>query len=306
MATWRILATAFCGAALVGALLKRPPSVRAQQTSHLQIASFSVSADQSLTYPHSPPAPYLDDLPDEHTTFLPAASGSSSYLVFGASRISGGTGGAVVLQTTDLKTFTFATSLGYNPQVMAPPIDIMACNSSLDTEFDEGYAAPGSVVQDPTLPSGNLIMLYEAENHCPGGVNHLPYYATVGFARSADNGKTWPAPANGPQGNAARHPVLQSDEPPPSVAHPNIGDAIPSAFVDKSVDGNNYLYVTYGFHSDMGGADGLVRVARAQLGQNPLTFLKWYDGSFSQLVPTPKQNALYCTPHKICANQSEA
>jgi len=300
MAARRILATALCGAALVGALLKRPPFVRAQQTSHLQIASFSVSADQSLTYPHSPPAPYLDDLPDEHTTFLPPASGSSSYLVFGASRISAGTGGAVVLQTMDLKTFTFATSLGYNPQVMAPPIDIMACNSSLDTEFDEGYAAPGSVVQDPTLPSGNLIMLYEAENHCPGGVNQLPYYATVGFARSSDNGKTWPAPANGPQGNAARHPVLQSDEPQPSVAHPSIGDAIPSAFVDKSADGNNYLYVTYGFHSDMGAANGLVRVARAQLGQNPLTFLKWYDGSFSQ--PGIGGLDTGVTPSAGCAN----
>jgi hypothetical protein len=135
--------------------------------------------------------------------------GSSSYLVFAASRLSGGTGGAAVLQTTDLKTFTFATSLGYNPQVMAPPIDIMACNPSFDSEFDEGYAAPGSVAQDPTLPSGNLIMLYEAE-YCPGGVNQLPYYATVGFARSSDDGKTWPAPATGPQGNAARDAVRSS------------------------------------------------------------------------------------------------
>jgi uncharacterized protein (TIGR03437 family) len=280
----RIPALVFCGAMLAGALalLNHPHSVHAQQTAHLQIASFSVSADQTLTYPNKPPMPYLDNLPDEHTTFIPPASSSSPYLVFAASKIAGGTGGAVVLQTTDLTTFTFATSLGYNPQVMAPPIDIMACNPAFDMEFDEGYAAPGSVVQDPTLPSGNLMMLYEAENHCPGGVNQLPYYATVGFARSADNGKTWPAPANGPLGSAARHPVLQSNEPQPSAAHPPIGDAIPSAFVDKSLDGNSYLYVTYEFHSDMGAADGLVRVARAQLGQDPLTFLKWYAGSFNQ------------------------
>jgi uncharacterized protein (TIGR03437 family) len=273
-----------CGAALAGvlALLGHPHLVRAQQTTHPQIASFSVSGDQTLIYPNSPPSPYLLSLPDEHTTFIPTAAGSSSYLIFGASGISGGTGGTVVLQTTDLKSFTFAASMGYNPQVMAPPVDIAACNPSLDTEFDEGYAAPGSVVQDPTLPSGNLMMLYEAENHCPGGVNQKPYYATVGFARSSDNGKTWPAPANGPEGNAARHPVLQSNQPQPSIAHPNIGDAIPSAFVDKSADGNNYLYVTYEFHSDMAAADGLVRIARAQLGENPLTFLKWYNGSFSQ------------------------
>jgi uncharacterized protein (TIGR03437 family) len=298
----RILAAAICAAVLAGllAILDHPRAARAQQPSHLQIASFSVSADQTLTYPNKPPMPYLADLPDEHTTFLPPASSSSPYLVFAASKIAGGTGGAVVLQSTDLTTFTFAASLGYNPQVMAPPIDIMACNPTFDTEFDEGYAAPGSVVQDPTLPPGNLMMLYEAENHCPGGVNQLPYYATVGFARSSDNGMTWPGPANGSLGNAARHPVLQSDESQPSAAHPNIGDAIPSAFVDKSADGNYYLYVTYGFHSDMGAADGLARVARAQLGQDPLTFLKWYNGAFSQPGIGGLDTGM--TPSAGCAN----
>ena len=73
---------------------------------------------------------------------------------------------------------------------MAPPTAIDQCNPTYQTEFDGNYAAPGSVVQDPTLPPGNLIMLYEAENHCPGGVNQQPFYATVGFARSSDNGKT--------------------------------------------------------------------------------------------------------------------
>ena len=235
-----------------------------------------------MIYPNGPPSPYLVDLPDEHTTFLPPASGSAPYLVFGSSKISGGTGGAVVLQTTDLKTFTFATPLGYNPQVMAPPVQFTQCNPSFDTEFDENYAAPGSVLQDPTMPPGNLVMLYEAENHCPGGVNQQPFYATVGFARSPDNGKTWPAPANGPLGNSSRFPVLQSDEPAPSTPHPPMGDAIPSGFAEKSADGNYYLYAAYSFHSNMGASDGLVRVARAQLGENPITFLKWYNGSFNQ------------------------
>ncbi|HTA67337.1 MAG TPA: IPT/TIG domain-containing protein [Bryobacteraceae bacterium] len=264
------------------ALLVPRRSVHAQQSQHLQIESFSVGPDQTVVYPNHPPAPYLEDLPDEHTTFLPPASGSSPYLVFGASKISGGTGGATVLQTTDLATFTFATALGHSPQVMAPPLQITACDPTFDTEFDENYAAPGSVVQDPTMPAGNMMMLYEAENHCPGGVNQQPFYATVGFARSSDDGRTWPAPVNSPLGNAARHPVLKSPEPEPSGPHAPMGNAIPSAFLDKSADGNNYLYVTYSFHSDMGAADGLVRVARAQLGSDPLTFLKWYSGSFSQ------------------------
>jgi len=254
----------------------------AQSTTHPQIASFSVSPDRTVTYPAGAPAPYLLNLPDEHTTLIPPASSSAPYLLFGASRVTGdnGSAGAVVLQTTDLATFTFATSLGYNSPVMASPVAFTSCSPAYDTEFDENYAAPGSVVQDPTLPAGNLIMIYEAENHCPGGVNQQPYYATVGFARSSDNGKTWPAPANGPSGNSSRHPVLVSNEPEPSTSHPPMGDAIPSAFVDKSLDGNNYLYVAYTYHSST--ADGLIRVARAQLGADPLSFFKWYNGSFSQ------------------------
>jgi len=256
----------------------------AQPPAPLQVQSFSVGPDQTLTYPNTAADPnYLVDLPDEHTTFFPPVPGSNAYLVFAASKISGGTGGAVVLETTDLKTFTFATALGYNRQVMKPPTAIDQCNPTYQTEFDGNYAAPGSVVQDPTLPPGNLIMLYEAENHCPGGVNQQPFYATVGFARSSDNGKTWPSPINGPLGGPARHPLLQSSDPQPAVAHPPMGDAIPSAFVDKNPNGDYYLYITYLYRpSPTGTTDGLIRVARAKLGPDPLTFLKWYNGSFNQ------------------------
>ena len=107
----------------------------------------------------------------------------------------------------------------------------------------------------------------------------MPFYATVGFARSSDNGKTWPAPESGVLGGPSRYAVLQSSDPPPTVPHPALGDAAPSALVYKSVDGNYYLYVTYAYFSSSGQA---VRVARAKLGADPLTFLKWYNGSFSQ------------------------
>jgi hypothetical protein len=80
-----------------------------------------------------------------------------------------------VLQTTDLQTFHFADSLGFPRQVMTSPVLITQCNPAYVAEFDANYAAPGSVVQDPTLPPGNLIMIYEAENHCPGGVNQQPF-----------------------------------------------------------------------------------------------------------------------------------
>ncbi|HEV8042421.1 MAG TPA: IPT/TIG domain-containing protein [Bryobacteraceae bacterium] len=243
--------------------------------------SFAVGPDQTLTYPHSSSgANQLAGFADEHTTFFPPAAAGDPYLVFGAAATSAtatGVWGAVVLQTTDLKTFDFAT--GYSFPVLAAPMPFSQCNPSDNSEFDENYAAPGSVLQDPTLPPGNLIMLYEAENHCPGGVHQGPFYATVGFARSSDNGKTWPAPQNGALGGPTRFPVIQSPEPQPSVPHGYVGDAIPSGFVDKSASGDYYLYVAYAYFSTSGES---VRVARAKLGADPLTFMKWYNGSFSQ------------------------
>jgi len=252
------------------------------------IASFSVGADQALTYPNDKASPpYLVDLPDEHTTFIPLSPPAQGYLVFAASRINTVPtgGGAVVLQTTDLSTFQYATALGYKQPVMTAPVPFTQCQPAYATEFDENYAGPGAVLQDPTLPAGNLIMLFEAENHCPGGVNQTPYYATVGFARSADNGMTWPDPENGTSGGASRFPVLSPPNPQPST--PSIaalGNALPSGFVDTLDPAGPYLYVVYVYNA--GGltpaSDGRLRVARAKLGSTSPTFTKWYQGAFSQ------------------------
>ena len=253
---------------------------------YLLIKSFSVGPDETLTYPNSSGDPNrLADLADEHTTFIPLGPGLDDYLVFASSKVaSSPTGGAVVLQTNDLTTFGFATSLGYGYQVMAPPVDITKCDATYGTEFDENYAGPGSVVQDPTLPPGNLIMIYEAENHCPGGTNQHDFYATVGFARSSDGGRTWPAPANSVLGDTDRHPALKCVNPQPSPPYTPMGDAIPSAFVDSEPSGDSYLYVAYGYHD--GGlapaTDGLIRMARARLGTEPLDFRKWYEGGFTE------------------------
>src|SRR5512140_2052855 len=173
--------------------------------------AFSVGPDETLSYPGT-----LTDLADEHTTIVPPAPGSSAYRFFASSGIQGASGGTVVLETTDLTNFTFAS--GYAAQVMKPPIAFTSCKSTYDPEFDLNYAAPGSVVQDPTLPPGNLIMIYEAENHCPGGVWQHDFYATVGFARSSDDGKTWPAPVDSELGGTNRYPVLKNAIPEPTVA----------------------------------------------------------------------------------------
>jgi uncharacterized protein (TIGR03437 family) len=259
-------------------LLAPIPTAFAQQTPNLRIKSFSVGPDRTLSYPIAK----LPGLPDEHTSFLPPASSTGPYLLFGASDSGVNTNwAAVVLETTDFTTFNFAS--GYSSQVLESPLLFGKCSSTDNTGFDENYAAPGSVVQDPTRPPGNLIMLYEAENHCPGGVPQFPFYTTTGFARSSDNGKTWPAPVAGELGGPTRHPILQTSDPQPTVPHGYIGDAIPSGFVDKNANNDYYLYVSY-THYFVGepGASPQIGVARAKLGADPLNFLKWYNGAFSQ------------------------
>jgi len=281
---------------------------KADVTQHPKINSFSVGPDEALNYPGT-----LLSFPDEHTTFMPlgAPSGFSqvpdaddhTYLVFGSSSIQGGIGGTIVLQTKDLKNFDFASAEGYTDQVMTPPLDITTCgNHFYDNEFDENYAAPGSVVPDPTLPPGQLIMIYEAENHCPGGVWQVPFYATVALAQSSDNGRTWPGPVNSEFGGPDRHPVLKGADPePPSEPTPpgpaDMGDAIPSALVDRNGWNETYLYVVYTYSEGPGGHDdGQIRIARAKFGDDDqdgdwwgsdgahrrLTFLKWFNGAFSE------------------------
>jgi len=84
--------------------------------------------------------------------------------------------------------------------------------------------------------------------------------------------------------DASGHPVLKAVNPQPSIPHTPMGDAIPSAFVDRNASGNFCLYVVYGYHD--GGqtpaADGIMRVARARLGEDPLVFEKWFNGASSQ------------------------
>ncbi len=236
------------------------------------ITSFSVGPDITLTYPNLPV------LSDEHTTVFPPAQGSDKYLIFAANmKNAGNLAGPVVLETTDLRTFTFAS--GYTSPVMTAAWPFTTCKPMYDPEFDLNYASPGSVVQDPTRPAGNLIMIYEAENHCPGAVWQHDFYATVGFARSSDYGKTWPTPVDAELGGTDRYPVLKHPTPEPATPEsPQValGNAIPSAFVD----GTN-LYVTYAAPGPT--SDGMVRVARAPLGEGgTVAFSKWKDGAFGQ------------------------
>jgi hypothetical protein len=275
---------------------------------HPRIKSFSVEmTDITLAYPNT-----VDlDLPDEHTTLflvLPwwhrwEDRHEETYLLFGSSKVSAtGTGGAVALETADLTHFDSAANRGYPDQLMFPPVPLTMCDGIHDQEFDENYAGPGSVLPDPTRPPGNMIMIYEAENHCPGGNNQHSYYATVGFEISSDGGRTWPSPVNSEFGDAMRHPVFKSAIAEPSTnSNTPLGNAIPSGFIDINERGEAYLYVTYGNH-DGNPADDSLRVGRAKLGKvypgfgenkygigdampipyDKLEFFKWYNGGFSQ------------------------
>jgi hypothetical protein len=231
-------------------------------------------------------------LPDEHSSFVPPTTADGPYLFFEAAKY-GGTTGAVVLQTdSTFASFTLAT--GYTSPVLYSAKPFGECAgvgdpAGLDNLFDENYAAPGSVLQDPTQPDGNLMMIYEGENHCrvdpnDGTVHNVqPYYATAGFARSSDNGVTWPAPGFTP--GPFRYSILggPSDKPaydPDSITA--VGDAIPSGYIKGSC-----LYVVYANHpapSETNRAIG-IQIARVQLGSDPLFLQKYLVtsgvGSFS-------------------------
>ena len=264
---WLRLIRSRCARAAAAFVVSAVPLCAAAQT-------ITVGAQETLTYPSA-----LTTLPDEHLTFLPEA-GSDQVRVFAASTLTGTPGGAVLLYTsgaTHYRDFKIAPAAPTN--VMAPPVAFDKCDGVHDSEFDENYVGPGSVFPDPTGPAGSMIMIYEAENHCPGGTNQFAYYATVGLARSADGGQTWPPPRNSATGGADRYPVLRYQTPEGTTPNqPATGDAIPSAFVDAK-----YVYVVY---NEIHGppyvaADGILRIARADLtppaGDKRLHFRKWYD-----------------------------
>ncbi|MGD0947978.1 MAG: DUF4185 domain-containing protein [Candidatus Binatia bacterium] len=155
---------------------------------------------------------------DEHQSiFAPGAlQTNNDYLFFVASRVEGGapSTGVVVLSggsgpdkngqwTLDFpKTDGYGSyGSGYGTIFVAPtgpncPTVADGNPAHQDSTFDLTYAAPGSLVVDPTSPPGNLLMVYEGTNTCfgiTGGSNNgNNFYSSVGIATSRDFGRTWP------------------------------------------------------------------------------------------------------------------
>jgi uncharacterized protein (TIGR03437 family) len=143
------------------------------------------------------------------------ASATSGYAGIGAVFLSGGTGpdknGQWTLDFPRVDGYgSFRTNSGQTDygQIFKSPFSELNCPTVADGNpahqdqtFDLGYAAPGSVVRDPTSPAGSLLMIYEGVNSCLGsaggpkpgtGAGANDAYISVGVATSLDYGKTWP------------------------------------------------------------------------------------------------------------------
>ena len=237
--------------------------------------------------------------PDEHISFLPSTSpGVTNVIVAGDDQVGKQTfGDTVVLQTHDFQTFTFAPGfgdVGHGRAIFWPPHTFETpCDYAGVTHFDEQYAAPGAVVRDPTRGPGDLIMIYEAEIHCPRSSNGAAAgWVSVGVTRSGDGGKNWPAPIARPgfendwleYGDGRYAGVTLPGTPLKVGLDKFYGDSLPSAFVDDmDPSGDVYLYVPYQFTgSPTIKADAYIHMARAKLGdkagrrtEGRLQFHKW-------------------------------
>ncbi len=154
---------------------------------------------------------------DEHASVFPPDSlgDNTDYLFFVASGSEGVNPdiGALVLtggagpDSNGQWTMDFAPAYGSYPigfgQVFLAPFVEGQCPSvdggtaaNQDQTFDLGYAAPGSVVKDPTSAPGSLLMVYEGANTCinnPGGPKLGDgSYESTAIATSNDYGHTWP------------------------------------------------------------------------------------------------------------------
>ena len=133
--------------------------------------------------------------------------------------------------------------------------------------FDRDYAGPGSVIRASN--GQDLLMLYHGEYQWPQG----GYYATIGLARSSDEGQTWERLGPVIEGRLPR------PDPPPWYGA--FGAGGPCALVNES-DGFIYLYyLDWGaplFHpSDI----HLARAAIASDGM-PGSWRKYFQGEFGE------------------------
>ncbi len=134
--------------------------------------------------------------------------------------------------------------------------------------FDRDYAGPGSVIR--ATDGQDLLMFYHGEFQWPEG----GYYATIGLARSSDEGQTWQRLGPVITGRQPR------PEPPPWPGA--FGAGGPCALVDES-DGLIYLYYLDWGQPLFPGADE-IHLARSPISSDgaPGSWHKYFQGSFDE------------------------
>jgi hypothetical protein len=146
----------------------------------------------------------LDTLADEHSTIVPNANGANDYKFYVASRTTANpiSSGLVVLSgSVDNASHQWTIdTTGPSPSqtFISPVVHNIAV---ADPTFDLNYAAPASVLADPTGPPGSTLMVYSATNLSIGlepGSKTVDNgaYESVGIATSNDGGLTWPTYAS--------------------------------------------------------------------------------------------------------------
>lgn len=287
---------------------------------------------------------------DEHSSVFPPGNlgNNSDYLFFvatGTQNVTTGVApspnvGAVVLSggsgpdQNGQWTFDFPKADGYGlyasgfGHVFVEPTAEARCPTvpdgnpaDQDQTFDLSYAAPGSVVQDPTGPPGGLLMIYESVNHCignAGGSNRSgdKAYISSGVATSLDYGMTWPTYRGTPTFNFVPLPENNSTQGPSapmgafgkSVCMGNDCTTTPPdnygryEILSPSVSLASLMAAGQPLSSDLGEGEiaafvddisaspaqylyvltGTLKIARAQFNGNaPLTFQKWDGQAFA-------------------------
>ncbi len=197
----------------------------------------------------------------------------------------------------------------------SPPFSLTNSPLPPDTTFDLSYAAPGSVVRDPTGVDGSMLMIYEGVNICdPSGK-----VTSIGLATSDDYGRTWPTYRGAPYCNSASGPFCDAFQfysmpynnpyqgprqaegtSGPGLCHGNdcsttppysygryailrAGGSEPSAFVDSANPNNSwppYVYVVVKLGT------GGIGMARAKLGGPAALDFETWDGPQAKWVST--------------------
>jgi uncharacterized protein (TIGR03437 family) len=172
---------------------------------------------------------------DEHQSIFPPQTlqGNNDYLFFVATHTAAGapSTGLVVLSggagpsKNGQWTLGFPSADGYGAypagygQVFVSSTQncpTVANAANQDQTFDQDYAAPGSVIFDPTAPSGSLLMIYEGTNTCLGstGGGKNNFYSSVAVATSNDYGHTWPTYRGKTGFNFVQLPAQNANEGP--------------------------------------------------------------------------------------------